>query len=273
MVYALGSEARSGLVREFVKLTAGFVAIYLILERTAAETNSLFGEYGALICALVVVTTLLVERLLFGRSPRQALGALGLGRPSRRGLLVALLVSLALLAYVPIFVFVTGQPVTLREGWLWIALGVFFQGGIAEELLWRGYLFRHLRATRSFWRAAAIAMIFMVAQHALLLWTLPLPIAIAALAVALATSFSFAHLFEVGGNTVWGVALLHCMIQGTLKVVVIPETYLMPAQMGWMAVSVIVPYLVFVVRRDATTAQPASKSTNTSMDAVVPWAT
>jgi membrane protease YdiL (CAAX protease family) len=259
MASALGSSARSALIREFVKLTAGFAAIYLVLERTAAQTNSLFGEYGAPICALVVVTALLVERLLFGRSPRQALGALGLGRPSGRGLLAALLASLALLVYVPIFVLVTGQPVTLRDGWLWIALGVFLQGGIAEELLWRGYLFRHLRATRGFWRAAAIAMIFMVAQHTLLLWSLPLPIAIAALAVALATSFPLAHLFEVGGNTIWGAALLHCVIQGALKVVVIPEAYLLPAQLGWMAVSVVVPYLVFVVRRDAASVHPVGE--------------
>jgi membrane protease YdiL (CAAX protease family) len=214
------------------------------------------------------VTALLVERLLFGRTPRQALGALGFGRPTRRGLLAALLASLALLAYVPIFALVTGQPVALRDGWLWIAIGVFLQGGIAEELLWRGYLFRHLRATRGFWRAAAIAMIYMVAQHTLLLWTLPLPIAIAALVVALATSFPFAHLFEVGGNTVWGAALLHCVIQGTLKVVVVPEAYLLPAQLGWMAVSVLVPYLAFVVRRGEAAVRPASAPVSTPMVAV-----
>jgi membrane protease YdiL (CAAX protease family) len=268
MASALGSSARSALIREFVKLTAGFAAIYLVLERTAAQTNSLFGEYGALICGLVVVTALLVERLLFGRSPRQALDALGFGRPSGRGLLAALLASLALLVYVPIFVLVTGQPVTLRDGWLWIALGVFLQGGIAEELLWRGYLFRHLRATRGFWRAAAIAMIFMVAQHALLLWSLPLPIAIAALAVALATSFPLAHLFEVGGNTIWGAALLHWVIQGAFKVLVVPEAYLLSAQLGWMAVSVVVPYLVFVVRRGAASAHLEREPTSTPMVAV-----
>jgi membrane protease YdiL (CAAX protease family) len=268
MTTTIGSSARSALIREFVKLTLGFVAIYLVLERTAAKTNSLFGEYGALICGLVIVTALLVERLLFRRSPRQALRALGFGRPARRGLLAALLASLALLVYVPVFALATGQPVTLRDGWLWIALGVFLQGGIAEELLWRGYLFRHLRATRSFWRAAAIAMIFMVAQHTLLLWTLPLPIAIAALFVALASSFAFAHLFEVGGKTVWGPALLHCVIQGTFKVLVVPEAYLLPAQLGWMAVSVVVPYLVFVVRRDETSARRMAEPAGTPMVAV-----
>jgi membrane protease YdiL (CAAX protease family) len=166
--------------------------------------------------------------------------------------LTALLVSLALLAYFPIVTLVTGQALALRDGWLWIALGVLLQGGVAEELLWRGYLFRHLRATRPFWRAAALAMIFMVAQHTLLLWQLPLPIALAALVVALFSSFPFAHLFEVSGNTVWAPALLHCVIQGALKVIVVPDTYFLQVQLGWMAVSVVLPYLAFLVRRAAT---------------------
>jgi membrane protease YdiL (CAAX protease family) len=254
---AIGRAARSS---EYLKLTAGFAIIYLVLDRSATWTNSLYGEYGLLICTLVLATALLVERWLFGRTPRRALGALGLGRPSGRGLLAALLASLPLLAYFPILALVSGQPLTLRDGWLWIAVGVLLQGGIAEELLWRGYLFRQLRATRGFWRAAAIAMIYMVAQHVLLLWQLPLPIAIAALVVALLSSFPLAHLFEAGGNTIWAPALLHCVIQGALKVVVVPEAYLLPAQLGWMAASVVVPYLAFLVKRAASTQQPAENA-------------
>jgi membrane protease YdiL (CAAX protease family) len=222
-----------------------------VLERVAAWTNSLYGEYGALICTLVIAAALLVERWLFATPVRPALAGIGFGRPSQRGLLAVLLASLALLAYLPIFVLVTGQAITLRDGWPWIAIGVLLQGGIAEELLWRGYLFRHLRVTRSFWRAAAIGMLFMVAQHTLLLWSLPLPIALVALAVALGTSFPLAHLFEVGDNTIWGAALLHAVIQGMFKVVVVPEAVMLPALLGWMVASVVVPYIVFLVRRRA----------------------
>jgi len=232
----------------FVKLTAGFAVVYLVLDRSAAWTNSLYGEHGLLICALVIATALLVERLLFARSPSQALVALGFGCPRGRGLLTALLVSLALLIYFPILGLVSGQPLGLRAGWPWIAIGVVLQGGIAEELLWRGYLFRHLRAAHGFWRAATLAMLFMVAQHTLLVWSLPLPIALAALVVALLSSFPLAHLFETGGNTIWGPALLHAVIQGALKVVVVPETSLLSAQLSWMAASVVVPYLAFLVR-------------------------
>jgi membrane protease YdiL (CAAX protease family) len=234
-----------------LRLGAGFALIYLVLDRAATWTHSLYGEYGALICTLVVVAALGVERWLHATRWRAALRALGFGRPAGRGLLAALLACLALLAAALCYVLISGQALRLRAGWGAIALGVFLQGGIAEELLWRGYLFRHLRATRGFWRAAGLAMLVMVAQHGLLLWTLPLPIALASLVVAIATSFPLAYLFELGGNTLWGAALLHAVIQGALKVVLLPEAIALPAQLGWMAASVLLPYLVFAVRQPA----------------------
>jgi membrane protease YdiL (CAAX protease family) len=249
MIKIASASERSTYTMGFVKLTVGFVIIYLVLDRSATWTNSLYGEYGALICAFVIAAALLVERWLFGRTPQRALGALGFGGPNWRGLLTAVFASLALLAYFPLFALVSGQPLALRASWQWIVMGVVLQGGIAEELLWRGYLFRHLRARRGFWRAAALAMIFMVAQHTLLLWQLPLPIAIAALVVALLSSFPLAHLFEIGGNTVWGPALVHAIIQGALKVIVVPEAVLLTSQLGWMAASVLLPYVAFLVRR------------------------
>lgn len=245
---AIGRTTRSS---SFVTLIGGFAIIYLALDRSATWTNSRFGEYGLLICALTIGAALLTEWLLFGQQPRQVLAALGFGQPRVSGLLAGLFTSMALLAYFPIFALASGQPLTLRAEWPAVAFGVLLQGGVAEELLWRGYLFRHLRATRGFWRAAAIAMIFMVAQHTLILWELPLPIAIAALVVALLSSFPLAHLFEVGGNTIYGPALLHAVIQGAPKVIVVPESTLLPAQLGWMAASVVLPYLAFLVRRAA----------------------
>ena len=46
--------------------------------------------------------------------------------------------------------------------------GLFAQAGIAEELLFRGYLFGHLREGRSFWRAALLSMPPFLAVHLLL---------------------------------------------------------------------------------------------------------
>lgn len=117
MTTAMPARHRFAHSSAFVKLTVGFALIYLVLDRSATWTNSLFGEYGVLICALVIAAALLVERRLFGIAPRHAFAALGFGWPSLRGLLAALLASLVLLAYLPLFILVTGQPLTLRVGW------------------------------------------------------------------------------------------------------------------------------------------------------------
>ena len=81
MAIATPAMARVARSTEYVKLVAGFAMIYLVLDRSATWTNSLFGEYGALICVLVIAAALLVERLLFGIASRQALGALSAASP------------------------------------------------------------------------------------------------------------------------------------------------------------------------------------------------
>jgi membrane protease YdiL (CAAX protease family) len=44
---------------------------------------------------------------------------------------------------------------------------------VAEEVLFRGYLFGHLRRGRSFWRAAVLSMLPFVCVHLLLFFTMP----------------------------------------------------------------------------------------------------
>jgi hypothetical protein len=43
-------------------------------------------------------------------------------------------------------------------------------------------------------------------------------------------------------------------------VVVVPETALLPTQLGWMAASVAVPYLAFLVRRVVLMRQPPKRT-------------
>jgi hypothetical protein len=54
MMSTISARPRRAVAIEFVKIAAGFVLIYLTLERTATWTNSQFGEYGVLICGLVM---------------------------------------------------------------------------------------------------------------------------------------------------------------------------------------------------------------------------
>jgi membrane protease YdiL (CAAX protease family) len=42
----------------------------------------------------------------------------------------------------------------MYPGWTLLVGGLFAQAGIAEEVLFRVYLFRHIREGRAFWPAA-----------------------------------------------------------------------------------------------------------------------
>src|SRR5262245_56681967 len=88
---AIAVERRAGY--GLLPILAGFALLYTVHATTTNLTNSLYGEYGLLACALVLATALVVERLAFGRGPLAALLALGLGRTSRRALGAAALIA------------------------------------------------------------------------------------------------------------------------------------------------------------------------------------
>jgi membrane protease YdiL (CAAX protease family) len=226
---------------------AGFLLIWLVLQGVGGGLKSGRGEAGIPVAVIVLIAALLVERLITGRPLPEAARALGLGRPGVGSLLAAFLVSLLLLAFYPIFAAVTGARLALVEGWPWLAVGIFAQGGIAEELLFRGFLFRHLRQRRGFWRAAFLSMLVFAAVHLLLIAVMSPPVAIAATLLAVATSFPLARLFEQGANTLWAPALVHAVIQ-SIKLVQFPETFATSSTLAWMAACAVIPYLAFAFR-------------------------
>ena len=202
-----------------------------------------------LVGALVVLALFVVEAAVFGQAVRPAARALGFGRPRLAGIIAAAAVSLLLLTVVLLYGRLTGAGVRLLPGWLALVPGLFAQAGIAEEALFRGYLFRHLREGRSFWRAAGASMIPFVAVHLLLFFSMPWHVAAAAVLLSAVLTIPFAHLFELGGGTIWAPALLHFVIQGTIKVAIVPDAGGVPFPLIWMAASALLPMLVLLVPR------------------------
>lgn len=233
-----------GLTRIFIGLAVG----YLVLERTAALTNSMFGETGLLIAGLTVTTVVLVELFLFGRAVPAALRFLGLGSPARRGLLAVALITAVMLAFFPVFAAATGAKLAMRDGWLLMLPGLFGQAGIGEEVLFRGYLFGHLRQTRSFWRAALLSIPPFLIVHLLLFTSMDPMVAIAATLLSVVMSFPLARLYELGGRTIWAPAVLHFVVQGAIKVVVAPEAQQTTMGVAWMGAALVLPWLAFALR-------------------------
>jgi membrane protease YdiL (CAAX protease family) len=241
-------------------ILAGFALLYTIHVTTTNLTNSLYGEYGLLACALALATALVVERLAFGRGPLAALRALGLGRPGRRALAAAALIALLMVATWPLYAVATGKALALRSDWLWLAIGIVAQYGIAEEVIFRGYLFGHLRAGRTFRRALLISTLVFAAAHLPLLATNGLPVAVGAIALAVISSLPFVWLFELGGATIWAPVIVHAAAH-TPKLLA-PGTLDMTAELAWIGVVMVVPYLAFALLRRGRGATAESVPTN-----------
>jgi membrane protease YdiL (CAAX protease family) len=239
------------------RITIGVAFLYGVKSLAATLTGSLRGEAGLAICVLVIVAALAAERVLFGVPPRRAVNLLGLTRPPAGGLLPVLLVCVPLVAYYPVLGMVTGSAAVLRDGWIVTAIGVFLQGGIAEEVIWRGFLFRHLWAGRDFWTAHTLTMGYMLAAHAVLFWSLDPLFAAAAIVITAAIVFPMCRVFELDRGAIWSVALLHAVVQG------MPKLFEVPAEMaevgslaivGW-AVLTLVPLLVFAFWKNPSSVQ------------------
>jgi len=236
----------------WTRLGLGLVAVFAVFQWSAVALGSDRGQAGLIVGALVVASTLAVERFAFGRALAPAARSLGLGRPRAAGMVMAAVVGVLLVLVVPVFVGVTGVSWTLTPRWPLLLPGLFAQGGIAEEILFRGYLYGHLRAGRSFWRAAWLATLPFVVVHLLLFVTMPWPIALAALLLSLVLSFPLARLFDLGGFTIWPPAIIHFVVQGTVKIVEVSGPGSPAFPLVWIAASAVIPMLVFVLGRRPT---------------------
>ncbi|MGE0460049.1 MAG: lysostaphin resistance A-like protein [Vicinamibacterales bacterium] len=235
--------------RRWTGLTAGVAGVFALFHALASVLGSDRGQAGISVCAIVVAATLAIEWAGFRASAGVAGRALGLGQPSIVGLLAAAGACAALLATVPLYGRATGTSMAVMPGALSLLPGLFAQGGVAEEVLFRSYLFGHLRVGRPFWRAAWLSMLPFSLVHVPLFFTMPWPVALAALVLSVIVSFPLAHLFELGGRTVWPPALLHFVVQGTVKVVAFPEDAAVAFPLAWMAASAVIPWAVFLVPR------------------------
>jgi membrane protease YdiL (CAAX protease family) len=234
--------ARGGLLATF----GCFALAWALFDRTAAFLGSVRGEAGILVCAVVLAAATACEVALSGRTPVRALAALGLRIPDLRALLWACALVGLLLGFYPVFAAATGAQLSTRADAIPLAIGMLAQGGIAEEVLFRGFLFRRLREGRSFWRAASLAAMGFVAVHSLLFLTLDFALALASLLLSLSLSFPLAWLFERSGGSIWPPAIVHAVLQGAIKLVEAGEHFFAMA-IAWMILGALLPWAFFLL--------------------------
>ena len=226
-----------------------FVLIYFAFDRLAAALGSTRGEAGLVVAAVVLVLVLTAERWLT-RAPLRSLRRRARSRPADADARCSRprVLSAFLLLCLPLLARFAALELTLRPNAAWLALGMLAQGGVAEEVLFRGFMYRHLRRSRTFWRAATLSAVPFTAAHVPLLWSLEPAVALLALAMAIAWSFPLAWLFDRAHGSIWPGAILHGVMQGAIKLLVDDDAAFQTLAIAWVALGIAAPWLFFLLR-------------------------
>lgn len=231
----------------WLRLIFGLILVFALFHWTADVLGSNRGEFGVIIGLLVVGTTIAAKIFLFNRSFKESFRVVGLTRPNALGILIAIVICVLMLVAIFVFASAKDSSFSYYPNWYLLIPGLFFQAGIAEETLFRGYLFGYIRLKYSFWKAACIAAVPFILVHLIMFYSLPFAIAFASILLSVIMSFPLARLFEFGGNTIWAPAILHFVVQGTVKVLVASGESAQSFQLFWITVCAVIPLLVFLL--------------------------
>jgi membrane protease YdiL (CAAX protease family) len=217
-----------------------FLLAWFVLDRLAVSPPMPLPALVALAAAAAVLVV--GERVGFRTPFREVPRALGLGRPVGRALVVATIAGVAVIAGFLGGAALTGTQLQLRADWPLVLVGVLVFHGLAEELVWRGFAFGHLRRRFSFWRAVLASMPLIALTHVTIIAGNGWLVGGLAVITAAVTCLPLSYLYERGGQTMWAPALLHGLI-GTWQL--FERTYPMTFSLVLVTVPIVVPLVAF----------------------------
>ena len=233
----------------FSSFVFSFVILFAMFYGLGLLTANLDWTWGRILIGIVTVSGVTLSWSLIARIPiHQSFWKAGLGLPDWRTAGIAIGISMLMLAFFPLYASLTNVSLPLQKNWLWVLVGIIAGVGIAEESLFRGYVFGFLRQSQSFWKAATFSMLLFGGMHLLLLLWLPFSLAIAAIILAILAAYPTAYLFENGNRMIWPSAILHTNALAT-NLFEIPADLTVSLSLLWIGVVVIGLLLVFVARR------------------------
>jgi hypothetical protein len=237
--------------------TIGFLATFLgawfALDRLVPSPMAPLAALIALTAAVAVLA--IGERVVYGTAPRAIPAALGFGRPVGRALVAAGVVSVAAIAALVGGAALLSIPLELRSGWPMVLLGVLIFHGLAEETVWRGFAFAHLRPGRTFRRAVLLAMPLIALTHVPIVLSNGPVVGGLAMVSAAVTCLPLAYLWERGGRTIWAPALVHASVD--LWQLLTPG-FPMQLSLVVLVVSIVVPLLAFAFGDRFFTVSPST---------------
>jgi membrane protease YdiL (CAAX protease family) len=227
--------------------TVGFLLTFLgawfVLDRLVTSPPMPASALVALAGAAAVVA--IGERLVYRTPWRDLPIEMGFGRPTGRALAVGGVVGGLVIAGYVLGAQALGITLELRPEWPLVLVGVLVFHGLAEELVWRGFVFHHLRDGRTFRRAVLASMPLIALTHVPIIVSSGLLVGGLALLTAAITCLPLAYLWERGGRTIWAPALVHGLI-GTWQL--FERTYPMTFSIVVLVVTLVVPLLALAFR-------------------------
>jgi membrane protease YdiL (CAAX protease family) len=246
------TSTESGIKKRLILIIIGYLLLYGTFELTAKLTGDTTIPKNALfISACVLIAAVIVELVFFKSKISDLVKILGLGKPGSKAIIASIGITLLLFLCYPLITLITGFNFIIPANWIWLAIGVFVLHGIAEEVLYRGFLFRRLREGRSFWKAALLAVIFFTVAHLPIIINQGLIVGGMAVLLAVVSSFPFSYLYEKGNNTIWAPAIVHAAIDTIIPILAagpMDERATMAVTL-WMAASMVIPYSAFLMLR------------------------
>lgn len=187
-----------------------------------------------------------LEMVLYKKGLSEALSDIGITRFDWTGIRIAAVFLLPLLVFFPLFSLLTNTPLATRPNWQWFIVSALLTNGLAEETMMRGFVFRHLREGRPFWRAAALSTVYFAAYHLVLIFTAGVLFGVIGALIAIPTGFFTAYLYERGKNTIWASALLHAVNNALVYIFVFPTDIQPSTTVLYLAVGFILSIIIVV---------------------------
>lgn len=178
---------------------------------------------------------------------------LGFKKTNLKSIAPGIILSVALLLTYPLLSILLNVKIFLAEDWIYNLIGLSLTAGIAEEMLFRGYLFGTLRREMNFRKAAILSSVLFTLAHLVMFSYMAWEVALLSTLLAISTSIPFAFLFERGNNTLWSPAIVHTVIRTIGLVVTTDEIYFMKFSLLWITVILVLPYIVLLFYKDFRT--------------------
>ena len=187
------------------------------VARKLLPVSEAFASLPGLLAALAaLVFAVILESRFSNVSLGQALRSLGFKSGKTNQYLIALAGTLPILGAYLIVIFLLGKSAAFETGALFLLLKLTISQGLIEEAVFRGLLFRHLRANNSFWTAATLSGILFALIHVVNLAKGVSPEILRSLGISIGfgfiLTFPLAILFELGAGSLFAGAIFHLAI-------------------------------------------------------------